>query len=82
MGPSARAIAEQASFQAFLHSYLQEIDPGHWLAASQHLHDPGSRFSGSWVCELPLNTQRARLAVDILYRSPSAGTAMAKCASG
>ncbi|MCD1628750.1 MULTISPECIES: IucA/IucC family protein [Marinobacter] len=70
MGPSARAIAEQASFQAFLHGYLQEIDPGHWLAASQRLHDPGSCFSGSWVCELPLNTQRARLAVDILYRSP------------
>ena len=34
MGPSARAIAEQASFQAFLHGYLQEIDPGHWLPAN------------------------------------------------
>ena len=34
MGPSARAIAEQASFQAFLHGYLQEVDPGDWQTAS------------------------------------------------
>ena len=70
MGPSARAIAEQASFQAFLHGYLQEIDSGDWLTASQRTQDPASRFSGPWSCELALNTQRSRLAVDILYRSP------------
>ena len=28
MGPSARAIAEQASFQAFLHCYLSVRMPG------------------------------------------------------
>lgn len=69
MGPSARAIAEQASFQAFLHGYLQEVDPGDWQTASQRTQDPTGRFSGPWVCELTLNSQRSRLAIDILYRS-------------
>ena len=69
MGPSARAIAEQASFQAFLHGYLQEVDPGDWQTASQRTQDTTGRFSGPWVCELTLNSQRTRLAIDILYRS-------------
>lgn len=70
MGPSARAIAELASFQAFLHGYLQEVDPGHWLATSLHTRDNAGRFSGPWVCELALNSQRTRLAIEVVHRSP------------
>ncbi|WP_298452481.1 IucA/IucC family protein [uncultured Marinobacter sp.] len=64
MGPSARAIAEQASLQAFLHGYLQEIDPGQWRE-----NTVSTRPSGKWTCELSLETQRSRLAIDILYHS-------------
>ena len=70
MGPSARAIAEQASFQAFMHGYLQEIDSGQWQATKERRGDVSGRFIGPWVCELTLNTQRSRLAIEILYRSP------------
>ena len=64
MGPSARAIAEQASFQAFLHGYLQEIDPGQWRENTR-----SSRTPNQWTCELSLESQRSRLAIDIVYRS-------------
>ena len=64
MGPSARAIAEQASFQAFLHGYLQEIDPGQWR---ENTHS--ARMPNPWTCELSLESQRSRLAIDIVYRS-------------
>ncbi|MDP4547544.1 IucA/IucC family siderophore biosynthesis protein [Marinobacter sp. MDS2] len=64
MGPSARAIAEQASLQAFLHGYLQEIDPGQWRENTESARTPGH-----WICELSLESQRSRLAIDILYRS-------------
>ncbi|MGO1691648.1 MAG: IucA/IucC family protein [Marinobacter sp.] len=64
MGPSARAIAEQASFQAFLHGYLQEIDPGQWRENTRSARTPNQ-----WACELSLESQRSRLAIDIVYRS-------------
>jgi len=69
MGPSARVIAEQASFQAFLHCYLQEVDFGQWQVASARTGDVSGRFLGPWVCELVLGSQRSRLAIDVLYRS-------------
>lgn len=69
MGPSARAIAEHASFQAFVHCYLQEVDSGQWQAASARTGDVSGRFVGPWVCELVLTNQRSRLAIDVLYRS-------------
>lgn len=69
MGPSARAIAEHASFQAFLHCYLQEVDSGRWQMARTRTGDVSGRFFGPWVCELALNSQRSRLVVDVLYRS-------------
>ncbi|OZB05257.1 MAG: IucA/IucC family protein, partial [Marinobacter sp. 34-60-7] len=69
MGPSARAIAEQASLQAFLNGYLLEVDPGHWLPADQWQEDPAAPPSGTHLCVLSLAHQRTRLAVDVLYRS-------------
>lgn len=64
MGPSARAIAEQASFQAFLHGYLQEVDPGQWCETAASGREPGQ-----WICELLLESQRSRLAINVHYRS-------------
>ncbi|MEP3561873.1 MAG: IucA/IucC family protein [Marinobacter sp.] len=64
MGPSARAIAEQASLQAFLHGYLQEVDPGQWRE-----NQASTRQASQWTCELSLESQRSRLAIDILYHS-------------
>ncbi|QBM18979.1 hypothetical protein MARI_31220 [Marinobacter sp. JH2] len=64
MGPSARAIAEQASFQAFLHGYLQEIDPGQWRENTRSARTPNQ-----WTCELSLESQRSRLAINIVYHS-------------
>lgn len=69
MGPSARAIAEHASFQAFLHCYLHEVDSGQWQAERVRTGDVAGRFVGPWVCELDLGSQSSRLAVDVLYRS-------------
>lgn len=69
MGPSARAIAEQATFHAFLYCYLREVDPGQWIALDNWSTDPSGGYQGPEVCMLRLDLQRARLAVDIPYRS-------------
>lgn len=69
MGPSARAIAEHASFRAFLHCYLQEVDSGQWCQAEDWSDDGSGHYRGTHVCQLALDTQRARLAVDVLYFS-------------
>lgn len=69
MGPSARAIAEHASFRAFLHCYLQEVDSGQWYHPADWADDPAGHYQGSHVCLLALDTQRVRLAVDVVYFS-------------
>ena len=69
MGPAARAIAKQASFQAFLHGYLQEIDSGQWRETPAPEHGPSARQPGQWSCELSLDSQQCRLTIEILYRS-------------
>lgn len=60
MGPSARAIAEQASFQAFLHCYLREVDGGRWVDGAAE---------GPPEAALRLTTREAELAVEVSYRS-------------
>lgn len=69
MGPSARAIAEQASFHALLHCYLREVTPGVWHRPGDWTGDPAGDYRGTAVCELELASQGLRLAVDVLYRS-------------
>ncbi|MEC7815796.1 MAG: IucA/IucC family protein [Pseudomonadota bacterium] len=69
MGPSARAIAEQASLQAFLNGYLLEVDAGQWFSADEWQEDPAVSPAGTHLCVLPLPNQRTRLTVDVLYHS-------------
>lgn len=69
MGPSARAIAELASLQAFLNGYLLEVDAGQWLPAHAWQDDPAAPPAGTHICVLSLPNQRTRLTVDTLYHS-------------
>lgn len=69
MGPSARAIAEQASFRAFVHCYLQEVDGGQWFRRRDWADDPAGIYRGDAVCLLALPSRSARLAMDVLYVS-------------
>lgn len=69
MGPSARAIAEHASFQAFLHCYLREVDSGRWFDRTDWVGEPAEPRRGGEVCELDLESQGSRLAVEVLYHS-------------
>ncbi|MGP5563119.1 IucA/IucC family protein [Vreelandella alkaliphila] len=62
MGPSPRAIAEHASFQAFLHCYLREVDGGCWA-------DNIDRVPSGGEDELRLETREASLAIEVRYRS-------------
>ncbi|MFQ3787687.1 IucA/IucC family protein [Halomonas sp. A29] len=69
MGPSARAIAEQASLQAFLYCYLREIDAGRWRGYADGMAAAiGSGRAGE-LCELELGSRETRLAIEVLYRS-------------
>lgn len=72
MVDSARAVAEYASFQAFINCYLREIDEGIWLSQSE-LRDKvptidASDFVGQ-ALELRLIEQDTVLLLDIAYRS-------------
>lgn len=71
MGPSARAIAEHASFQALLHCYLREVDAGRWggLAGGVAEVVVIGADQVSERCELELASQEGRLAIEVLYRS-------------
>ncbi|WP_197030684.1 IucA/IucC family protein [Halomonas sp. BC04] len=72
MGPSARAIAEHASFQALLHCYLREVDAGQWGDLAEGVAEVGGAGQEGERCELDLISQESRLAIEVLYRS-SAG---------
>jgi siderophore synthetase component len=71
MSQSSSEIAECASFQAFINSYLREIDEGISFSAQQWaLRCPAlEHFCGTQVIELTLTSQKIKLALDIKYRS-------------
>lgn len=69
MGPSARAIAEQASLQAFLFCYLREIDAGRWRVRADGVAEKGEDSQAEAFCELELSARETRLTVEVLYRS-------------
>ncbi|MGQ4879491.1 IucA/IucC family protein [Billgrantia sp. LNSP4103-1] len=69
MGPSARAVAEQASLQAFLHCYLREVDAGRWRTRNDEATGAIEAGRAEALCELELAAQETRLAIEVLYRS-------------
>ncbi len=71
MHQSAKQIAENATFQAFINSYLKEVDGGHWMEKSQWMQEqhPTITLSGESVVEMELPGQSAKFAVEVMYRS-------------
>ena len=69
MGPSARAVAEQASLQAFLTCYMLEVAAGEWLANSQTADPSLPRCSAPYLYLITLPGQQVRLAIEVAYYS-------------
>lgn len=70
-----RAIAEDASFHAFINGYLREVDGGHWevseLWCSRHAVPRWLRntLQGRELLALALPAQGMQLVLDVAYRS-------------
>jgi siderophore synthetase component len=64
-------LAEQASFEAFVNCYVQELGAGYWhtVAAWRDERDATWSGRGDFVVELVLPRQARRLAIDVTYRS-------------
>lgn len=67
----AKQIAEYATFQAFINSYIKEVDSGQWVkrdewVLQQQLSTP---LLGEDVIVLDLTQQSIRLAAEVNYRS-------------
>ncbi|MGM0838386.1 MAG: IucA/IucC family protein [Bacillota bacterium] len=71
MHQSAKQIAENATFQAFINSYLKEVDCGHWMKRQEWMQEqqPPITLSGESVVEIELPGQAAKFAVEVMYRS-------------
>ncbi|MCM3707846.1 MULTISPECIES: IucA/IucC family protein [Cytobacillus] len=71
MHHSAKQIAENATFQAFINSYLREVDCGHWMDREEWMQEqqPPMTLSGESVVEIELPGQSAAFAVEVIYRS-------------
>lgn len=71
MHQSAKQIAENATFQAFINSYLKEVDCGNWMDMKEWLQEqrPSMTLSGGAVVEMELPGQSATFAVEVMYRS-------------
>lgn len=71
MHQSAKQIAENATFQAFINSYLKEVDGGHWMGKNQWMQEqqPSIPLTGESVLEMELSNQSAKFAVEVKYQS-------------
>ncbi|MGD6831832.1 IucA/IucC family protein [Sutcliffiella halmapala] len=71
MHQSAKQIAENATFQAFINSYLKEVDCGHWMKRHEWMQEqqPGITLTGESVVEIELPGQSAKFAFEVMYRS-------------
>lgn len=71
MSQSARQLADNASFQAFMNSYLKEVDPGVWHDADDWQRQTGQTLTpeSHQVLELKLPSQDLTLAIGVKYRS-------------
>lgn len=85
MHHSAKQIAENATFQAFINSYLREVDCGHWMDKEEWIREqqPSMPLSGESVVEVELPGQSVKFAVEVTYRSQTGrhviGSALKYC---
>ncbi|WP_297988629.1 IucA/IucC family siderophore biosynthesis protein [uncultured Anoxybacillus sp.] len=71
MSKSSKQIAEQATLQAFLNSYLREADAGTWLDREEwrKRNKVDTIPDSMHMLELTLPSQNVRLAVEVKYKS-------------
>ncbi|WP_297987214.1 hypothetical protein [uncultured Anoxybacillus sp.] len=71
MSKSSEQIAEQATLQAFLNSYLREADAGTWLDREEwrKRNKADTMPDSMHMLELTLPSQNVRLAVEVKYKS-------------
>ncbi|MFZ3590526.1 IucA/IucC family protein [Bacillus sp. DJP31] len=71
MQRSAKKIAEHATFQAFINSYLKEVDCGQWMEKKEWMQEqqPSITLSGKSVVEIELPAQSTKFAVEVMYQS-------------
>ncbi len=71
MGLTARGIAENASFHAFINGYFREIDAGEWCERELWYAQADFQFtlSGAEVVEVYLPSATLRVLMDVSYRS-------------
>jgi spermidine-citrate ligase len=86
MNQSAKQIAENATFQAFLNCYLREVHGGYWIERGEWIKEqrPSVLVTGAYILELELPMQSIRLAIGVNYRSLAGrhlfGTSLKYCA--
>ncbi|MGD6779434.1 IucA/IucC family protein [Sutcliffiella horikoshii] len=71
MQQSAKKIAENASYQAFMNCYIREVGEGNWLKKNDllKLFKLPYIFNGEEALELILPLQHIRLIIEVNYRS-------------
>ncbi len=71
MGLTARDIAENASFHAFMNGYFREVDGGEWCARELWCTQADFPFTlaGAEVVEVYLLSAKLRVLMDVSYRS-------------
>ncbi|MBM7704547.1 IucA/IucC family protein [Metabacillus iocasae] len=71
MTHKAKQIAENASFQAFVNSYLREVNKGHLIEREEWVGEQQPNFvvTGTHIVELQLPHQALCLAIEIEYAS-------------
>ncbi|WP_110112455.1 IucA/IucC family protein [Bacillus sp. CGMCC 1.16541] len=67
----AKQIAENASFQAFVNSYIREVNEGHLVETEEWMREQALTYlvTGGHVLELHLPHQSLRLALEVDYLS-------------
>ncbi|GGE82972.1 IucA/IucC family protein [Priestia taiwanensis] len=81
MYQSAKYIAEHATFQAFVNSYIREVSTGTWKERQEweQEHSFVSILSGEYVLELELPRQEKRFVFEVKYRSKVGRHTFGRC---
>ncbi|WP_078380467.1 IucA/IucC family protein [Sutcliffiella halmapala] len=71
MRHSAKQIAENASFQAFLNSYIREVNGAHWIKKEKWYREqrPSVILMGNDIVELNLPHQKLKFVIEVEYKS-------------
>ncbi|APH06473.1 IucA/IucC family protein [Bacillus weihaiensis] len=71
MNNSAKDIAENATFQAFVNSYVREVSTGFWMELEEWVakRKATTTLSGTHMLEVELEQQGVTYALEIKYRS-------------